>query len=167
MGYGGRIVEYEAKQAGSIFVAFIQAVVVITAAAIVVGLVALVALGFVVAYGVTFAVGAFDRKRGRAMRSGITASWRNTRSAPARVGSKARTVNAPPSTRTVVVRHESAPRVAAASRPANPRQTAMRTRAPAPPDIPSQIRKLHELKAAGILTEAEFEAKKRQLLARM
>lgn len=35
------------------------------------------------------------------------------------------------------------------------------------PDIPEQIRKLAELKDAGILSEAEFDAKKGELLARM
>lgn len=35
------------------------------------------------------------------------------------------------------------------------------------PDIPDQIRKLAELKDAGILTEEEFEAKKQALLKRM
>ena len=35
------------------------------------------------------------------------------------------------------------------------------------PDIPSQISKLAELRAQGILTEEEFQTKKRELLARM
>ena len=35
------------------------------------------------------------------------------------------------------------------------------------PDIPDQIRKLAELRDAGILTEEEFEAKKQSLLERM
>lgn len=34
-------------------------------------------------------------------------------------------------------------------------------------DIPTQIKKLAELKDAGILTEAEFQAKKAELLAKM
>jgi uncharacterized membrane protein len=34
-------------------------------------------------------------------------------------------------------------------------------------DIPSQIRKLAELRAQGILTEEEFQTKKRELLSRM
>jgi len=38
---------------------------------------------------------------------------------------------------------------------------------PAAPDIPDQIRKLAELKEAGILTEEEFAAKKQMLLAKM
>lgn len=36
-----------------------------------------------------------------------------------------------------------------------------------PDDIPAQIKKLADLKAAGILTEAEFQAKKSDLLSRM
>lgn len=39
--------------------------------------------------------------------------------------------------------------------------------APAPPDIPDQLRKLAELKQQGILTDAEFEIKKAELLARL
>lgn len=35
------------------------------------------------------------------------------------------------------------------------------------PDIPDQIRKLGELRDAGVLTAEEFEAKKAELLARM
>jgi hypothetical protein len=35
------------------------------------------------------------------------------------------------------------------------------------PDIPDQIRKLGELRDAGVLTEEEFEAKKNELLSRM
>ena len=35
------------------------------------------------------------------------------------------------------------------------------------PDIPDQLRKLAELKAQGILTDAEFDAKKTELLARL
>ncbi len=38
---------------------------------------------------------------------------------------------------------------------------------PALPDIPDQLRKLAELRDAGILTNEEFEAKKAELLARM
>jgi hypothetical protein len=34
-------------------------------------------------------------------------------------------------------------------------------------DIPEQIRKLGELRDAGVLTEEEFEAKKKDLLDRM
>jgi len=44
------------------------------------------------------------------------------------------------------------------------RETAATTQ---PDDIPTQIKKLAELKAAGILTEDEFEKKKSELLARM
>ena len=36
--------------------------------------------------------------------------------------------------------------------------------APAEPDYAAELQKLAELKAAGILTEEEFEAKKRQIL---
>ena len=39
--------------------------------------------------------------------------------------------------------------------------------APAPLDVPDQIRKLGELRDAGLLTAAEFESKKAELLARM
>ena len=38
---------------------------------------------------------------------------------------------------------------------------------PTAPDIPDQLRKLAELKDQGILTEAEFNAKKTELLARL
>jgi hypothetical protein len=38
---------------------------------------------------------------------------------------------------------------------------------PAAPDIPEQIRKLGELRDAGILSNEEFEAKKAELLSRM
>ena len=38
---------------------------------------------------------------------------------------------------------------------------------PAEPDLTDQIRKLGELRDAGILTEEEFQAKKAQLLDRM
>ncbi len=41
------------------------------------------------------------------------------------------------------------------------------TSASAADDIPTQIRKLGELRDAGVLTEAEFAAKKAELLARM
>lgn len=37
----------------------------------------------------------------------------------------------------------------------------------APPDIPEQIRKLAELRDAGVLNEDEFETKKKDLLDRM
>lgn len=39
--------------------------------------------------------------------------------------------------------------------------------APTPPDVPDQIRKLGELRDAGLLTTAEFESKKAELLARL
>jgi hypothetical protein len=39
--------------------------------------------------------------------------------------------------------------------------------APAPMDVPDQLRKLAELRDAGILTAAEFDAKKADLLRRM
>ena len=35
------------------------------------------------------------------------------------------------------------------------------------PDVPDQLRRLGELRAAGIVTGAEFEGKKAELLARM
>jgi|SRR5579859_495090 len=46
-------------------------------------------------------------------------------------------------------------------------QPAAVTFTPPPIDIPDQLRKLAELKNQGILTEAEFEAKKTDLLARL
>ena len=45
------------------------------------------------------------------------------------------------------------------ARPAGP--------APAPGDIPALLRQLDELRQAGVLTEAEFQNKKAQLLARL
>ena len=39
--------------------------------------------------------------------------------------------------------------------------------APSPADVPEQLRKLADLRDAGILTPEEFDAKKRELLARM
>lgn len=54
------------------------------------------------------------------------------------------------------------------SRVEQARSAAHQTAATAQPDdIPTQIKKLAELKAAGILSEEEFEKKKAELLARM
>jgi membrane protein YdbS with pleckstrin-like domain len=39
--------------------------------------------------------------------------------------------------------------------------------APSPPDIPEQLRRLAELRDSGVISAAEFEAKKAQLLERM
>jgi hypothetical protein len=45
--------------------------------------------------------------------------------------------------------------------------TAAPSREPAAPDPIDQLRKLGELRDAGILTSAEFDAKKAEILARM
>ncbi len=52
-------------------------------------------------------------------------------------------------------------------RSSNVQQPPAASAAPAQPDVVDQIRKLGELRAAGVLSEEEFVAKKQELLARM
>jgi hypothetical protein len=52
--------------------------------------------------------------------------------------------------------------------PVQPALAASRSRAPPPdPDVLEQLRKLGDLRTAGVLTDAEFEAKKAELLGRL
>jgi hypothetical protein len=53
-----------------------------------------------------------------------------------------------------------------AGKPASPTEPVAQP-APGGPDIPDQIRKLGELRDAGVLTDEEFESKKAELLSRM
>ena len=48
-----------------------------------------------------------------------------------------------------------------------PRGVRWKAAAPAAPDIAEQLHKLGSLRDAGVLSDAEFEAKKAELLARM
>ncbi len=57
--------------------------------------------------------------------------------------------------------------VKAAMRSPGPAASAPSAPAPAQPDLMDQLRKLGELRAAGVLTEEEFAAKKADLLSRL
>jgi Short C-terminal domain len=62
------------------------------------------------------------------------------------------------------VRHRQEQRYAAQDQAAYEQQLAQQQAAPAPPDYTAELHQLAQLKAQGIITEEEFEAKKRQIL---